>query len=161
MGQGLDVGDAHLPDHIGVVAADVMGVPTILLARTDAEAADLVTSDVDDNDMPLPTGQVGEIVLRAEWPWTTSPGYYKMPEQTLAARRNFWFHSGDLVTRDESGYLTVVDRLKELIKVKGFQVAPAELESLLYFNVRMRNASAFHGRHLHLGERRGGARYPG
>jgi acyl-coenzyme A synthetase/AMP-(fatty) acid ligase len=42
-----------------------------------------------------------------------------------------WFHTGDLATADADGYFTIVDRLKELIKYKGYQVAPAELEALL------------------------------
>ena len=45
--------------------------------------------------------------------------------------RDGWLHTGDIGVVDDDGYLDVVDRLKELIKVKGFQVAPAELESLL------------------------------
>ena len=83
---------------------------------------------VDDNDMPLPTGEVGEIVMRSEWPWTTSPGYYKMSEQTLAARRNFWFHSGDRGYFDEDGYLFFADRKKDSIRRRGENISAFEVE---------------------------------
>ncbi|XP_065907529.1 probable 4-coumarate--CoA ligase 3 isoform X2 [Dysidea avara] len=57
--------------------------------------------------------------------------YLNNPEATKATIRDGWFHTGDLGYYDENGYFYVTDRLKELIKVKGFQVAPAELEALL------------------------------
>lgn len=83
---------------------------------------------IDDDDMPLPPGEVGEIVMRAEWPWTTSPGYYKMPEQTLVARRNFWFHSGDRGYFDEDGYLFFADRKKDSIRRRGENISAFEVE---------------------------------
>jgi crotonobetaine/carnitine-CoA ligase len=83
---------------------------------------------VDDNDMPMPPGDVGEIVMRSEWPWTTSPGYYKMPEQTLATRRNFWFHSGDRGYFDEDGYLFFADRKKDSIRRRGENISAFEVE---------------------------------
>src|SRR5690606_28552482 len=49
---------------------------------------------VDDNDFTVPTGETGEIALRCNEPWRTASGYYNMPEATLAARRNQWFHTG-------------------------------------------------------------------
>jgi len=59
-------------------------------------------------------------------------GYLNQPEATVAMLgADGWLHTGDIGLVDEDGYLFVVDRLKELIKYKGFQVAPAELEALL------------------------------
>jgi 4-coumarate--CoA ligase len=73
-------------------------------------------------------GQEGEV-------WVRGPqvmlGYLNRPEATAAMIRDGWLRTGDLGVVDEDGYLTIRDRLKELIKVKGFQVAPAEVEAEL------------------------------
>ena len=58
-------------------------------------------------------------------------GYLNKPEATAATMRDGWLRTGDLGRIDADGYLFIVDRVKELIKVKGFQVPPAELEALL------------------------------
>ena len=58
-------------------------------------------------------------------------GYWKSPEATAIALREGWYWSGDVVRRDEGGFYYVVDRRKELIKYKGFAVAPAEVEAVL------------------------------
>jgi 4-coumarate--CoA ligase len=58
-------------------------------------------------------------------------GYLNRPEATEAMLRDGWLRTGDLGVVDAEGYLTIRDRLKELIKVKGFQVAPAEVEAQL------------------------------
>ncbi len=65
-------------------------------------------------------------------------GYLNNPEATArTVDKDGWLRTGDIDVVDADGYLTVVDRLKELIKVKGFQVAPAELESLLLKHPRI------------------------
>ena len=75
-----------------------------------------------------PAGETGEL-------WVKGPqvmlGYLNNPEATAATLQDGWLRTGDLGRLDADGYLFVVDRVKELIKVKGFQVPPAELEALL------------------------------
>jgi acyl-coenzyme A synthetase/AMP-(fatty) acid ligase len=58
-------------------------------------------------------------------------GYWKEPQATAAALRDGWYYSGDVVRTDADGFYYVLDRIKEMIKYKGFPVAPAEVESLL------------------------------
>jgi 4-coumarate--CoA ligase len=77
----------------------------------------------------LPAGETGEVVVRGP---QVMKGYLNNPEATAAMiDAEGWLHTGDLGYIDADGYLFIVDRVKELIKVKGFQVAPAELEALI------------------------------
>jgi acyl-CoA synthetase (AMP-forming)/AMP-acid ligase II len=78
---------------------------------------------------PLGHGREGEICMRGP---QMMKGYLNRPEATAATiDRDGWLHTGDIGYCDESGHFFIVDRLKELIKYKGMQVAPAELEALL------------------------------
>jgi long-chain acyl-CoA synthetase len=74
------------------------------------------------------TGEPGELVMRGP---QIMLGYWKEPEATAAVLRDGWYWSGDVVTRDAEGFYRVVDRRKEMIKYKGFPVAPAEVEAVL------------------------------
>jgi acyl-CoA synthetase (AMP-forming)/AMP-acid ligase II len=86
-----------------------------------------------------PVGQPGEVWIRGP---QVMKGYLNNPEataQTLDAEG--WLHTGDIGSVDSDGYLTILDRLKELIKVKAYQVAPAELEALLLTHPRIADAA--------------------
>ena len=87
------------------------------------------TRCVDDDDRPVPAGEVGEIVHRSPH---AALGYYRDEEKTAAAFRNGWFHSGDLGIMTADGYLTVVDRKKDMIKTGGENVASREVEEAIY-----------------------------
>ncbi|MBC7324002.1 MAG: AMP-binding protein, partial [Moorella sp. (in: Bacteria)] len=66
---------------------------------------------VDDNDQEVPVGEVGELVVRGP---NVMAGYYNQPEETAAALRGGWLHTGDLARRDEDGYFYIVDRKKDM-----------------------------------------------
>lgn len=83
----------------------------------------------DGHDKELPLGQVGEIVVRG---WVVSDGYYKDPEATCQAMRGGWFHTGDLGRFDSEGFLYIVGRVKEMIKVAGEIVFEPEVEAILH-----------------------------
>ncbi|HEY0753188.1 MAG TPA: hypothetical protein VGD98_04440 [Ktedonobacteraceae bacterium] len=57
-------------------------------------------------------------------------GYWQAPEASAETLRNGWLHTGDIGWRDEHGYVTITDRKKEMIKYKGFSIAPAQIEAL-------------------------------
>jgi len=59
-------------------------------------------------------------------------GYWKRAEETTRALRGGWFHSGDMGTMDDDGYVSIVDRVKDMINVSGFKVWPAEVEEAFY-----------------------------
>lgn len=87
------------------------------------------TRVVDDSGNDVAVGEVGEVVHRS--PQLLS-GYYNDPQRTAAAFVGGWFHSGDLATIDEEGYLTIVDRKKDLIKTGGENVSGREVEEAIY-----------------------------
>lgn len=87
------------------------------------------TKIVDDNGEEVPRGEVGEIVHRTPHAML---GYLNAPKQTEEAFKNGWFHSGDLGTMDEEGYITIVDRKKDIIISGGVNVASREVEEVIY-----------------------------
>ena len=83
---------------------------------------------VDDDGRPVTTGERGEIVVRGP---NVMKGYYNRPEATDEVMRQGWFHTGDIGVIDEDGYLSIVDRKKDMILRGGFNVYPRELEEVL------------------------------
>ncbi|TAK87189.1 MAG: ATP-dependent acyl-CoA ligase [Betaproteobacteria bacterium] len=86
---------------------------------------------VDENDVEVPRGTPGEIVLRTRQPWTMFSGYCGKTEATLAAFRNLWFHTGDRAYLDADGYLFFVDRVKDAIRRRGENISAFEIETIL------------------------------
>jgi carnitine-CoA ligase len=84
-----------------------------------------------DTDERLPDGEVGEIVVRPRSPFTTFSGYHAMPERTVEAWRNLWFHTGDAGRRDAEGYYYFVDRIKDRIRRKGENITTYDIEVAL------------------------------
>lgn len=92
-----------------------------------------------DSGRALAVNQTGELWLRGP---SVMKGYFNNPEATVSTLTpDGWLKTGDLCYFDEDGFLFVVDRLKELIKYKGYQVPPAELEALLLTHPNIANAA--------------------
>lgn len=83
----------------------------------------------DEDDKEVSQGKVGEIVVRG---WVVTDGYYKDPQATAEAMRGGWFHTGDLGRFDSEGYLYIVGRIKEMIKVGGEIVFEPEVEAAIH-----------------------------
>ena len=83
---------------------------------------------VDENDLEVAIGQLGEMVLRADLPWTITTGYNGMPEATARAWRNGWFHTGDMFRKDEHGNYFYMDRAKDAIRRRGENISSLEVE---------------------------------
>jgi carnitine-CoA ligase len=98
---------------------------------------------VDENDRMLPPGEVGELVYRPRLPHAMAREYYKDPEATLIAFRNFMFHTGDLGYRDEEGRLHYAGRRQDRIRRRGENVSAAELEFIALGHPDVLEAAAF------------------
>jgi crotonobetaine/carnitine-CoA ligase len=81
-----------------------------------------------ETDQEVPEGQIGELVVRHKEPWTLNAGYSNMPEKTLEAYRNLWFHTGDGVKRDKDGWFYFVDRIKDALRRRGENISSFEVE---------------------------------
>jgi fatty-acyl-CoA synthase len=103
-------------------------------------ALNVETQVVGDDGRPVAPGEVGEIVHRSPHAML---GYWNGPEKTAEAFRGGWFHSGDLGVLDEEGYLSVVDRKKDMIKTGGENVASREVEEAIYAHPSVQEVAIF------------------
>ena len=87
---------------------------------------------------PCPTGVEGEVCLRGP---QVMAGYHNRPDETAAALVDGWLHTGDIGVLDEDGYLRIVDRKKDMLIYKGYNVYPRELEELLFTHPAVANAA--------------------
>ncbi len=131
--QGYGMTEASPVTHVGYLEPELYHPDSIghPLAETDCRV--LAQTDIDPSDTPdqltePPSGSPGELVMRGP---QFMLGYWKEPQATASVLRDGWYWSGDIVTRDREGFYRVVARRKEMLKYKGFPVAPAEVEAVL------------------------------
>jgi long-chain acyl-CoA synthetase len=103
------------------VRPGTIGIPVI---DTDAKIV-----DAEKGETELPPGQIGELILKGP---QVMKGYLNRPDDNKEALRKGWLYTGDLAFMDEEGYFHIADRKKETIKYKGYTIAPAEVEAVLY-----------------------------
>jgi acyl-CoA synthetase (AMP-forming)/AMP-acid ligase II len=129
------------PDDARKAKAGSVGVP---VANTECRVVDPVTG----NDVAA--GADGELWIRGP---QIMLGYLNRPDDTRAMLdTDGWLHTGDIAHADDDGHFFIVDRLKELIKYKGMQIAPAELESLLLSHPAVADAAVVPQKDEHAGE---------
>jgi acyl-CoA synthetase (AMP-forming)/AMP-acid ligase II len=103
-----------------------------------------------DTGQELPTGEVGEVAVQGP---QVMKGYWKRPQETSEClSEDGWLLTGDIGWLDQDGYLFILDRKKEMIKYKGYQVAPAELEAILHEHPAVLDAAVIPKPHLEGGE---------
>jgi acyl-CoA synthetase (AMP-forming)/AMP-acid ligase II len=128
--QGYGMTEASPVTHVGYLEPELYRPDSIghPVAQTECRVigADLFASAGSVEEVS--PGEPGELVMRGP---QFMQGYWKEPDATAAVLRDGWYWSGDVVTRDVDGFYKVVDRRKEMIKYKGFPVAPAEVEAVL------------------------------
>ncbi|MGH7311840.1 MAG: class I adenylate-forming enzyme family protein [Candidatus Rokuibacteriota bacterium] len=125
--QGYGLTEAGPVTHLNPIHDDrLLTLDTAGLPVPDCEQK---VVDLETGERELPPGEVGEICVRGPG---LMLGYWKAPEATAAALRDGWLHTGDIGRIDARGYVTVTDRKKEMIKYKGFAIAPAEIEALVF-----------------------------
>jgi len=96
-----------------------------------------------ETDEPVPHGQVGEIMVRPRLPYGFMAGYHQMPDKTVEAWRNFWFHTGDAGTMDADGYVTFIDRIKDCIRRRGENISSFEVEDAIIRLDGVKEVAAF------------------
>ena len=105
---------------------------------TSVENFEIRIVDVADQEVPL--GSLGEIAIKGPG---VMLGYWGRPQDTSLAIRDGWFHSGDVGSMDDEGYVFIVDRVKDMINRSGFKVWPAEVEQLLYRHPAVKEAAVY------------------
>ena len=164
-------GAAPLPPEVAAMAAERFGCPVFqgygmtetspltntvpidapkdnsvgpAVADTEEKVVDISTGD------EMPSGEIGELLIRGP---QVMQGYWKNPESTAETLiGDGWLRSGDLCYMDEDGYVFIVDRIKEMIKYKGYQVAPAELEGVVMEHPAVMDAAVIPKRDSEAGE---------
>src|SRR6266852_3300633 len=129
--QGYGMTEASPVTHVGFLESELYRPDSIGHPLAQTECRVIGQADVETSagaTAEVAAGEPGELVMRGP---QFMLGYWKEPDATAAVLRDGWYWSGDIVTRDAEGFYRGVDRRKEMIKYKGFPVAPAEVEAVL------------------------------
>jgi long-chain acyl-CoA synthetase len=145
--QGYGMTEASPLTHLNPVYDEALNV--VDSAGLVAHDTEQKVVDVETGERILGPGEVGEICIRGP---QIMQGYWKAPEATAAALRDGWYYSGDIGYVDEHGYTFIQDRKKEMIKYKGFGIAPAEIEALLLEHSGIADAAVIGKPHPEAGE---------
>ena len=98
-------------------------------------------ADEDDNEVP--DGTPGELLLRADDPFSMATGYFGMAEKTVEAWRNLWLHTGDRVVRNDEGFYKFIDRMKDSIRRRGENISSFEVERVIMSHPAVEVAAVF------------------
>lgn len=143
--QGYGMTEASPVTHLGYIDPPELNRPVSIgqpLALTECLVLDA-------NDQEVAPCKPGELVMRGP---QFMLGYWKEPQATAAVLRDGWYWSGDIVNHDADNFFYVLDRRKEMIKYKGFPVAPAEVEAVLMEHPAVRDCGVVARPHLDAGE---------
>lgn len=122
--EGYGLSETTAPTHINPPHRPKYGTVGLPLPLTDCRVVDL-----NDGVTELGIGKSGEIAVRGP---QVMKGYWRNPDATARAFREGWFLTGDIGQVDEDGYFRIEERKKDMLKVSGFSVFPAEVEALMY-----------------------------
>lgn len=98
---------------------------------------------VDADGIPVPPGVPGELVVRNSQPHAFALGYYELPQATVEAWQDLWFHSGDRVVAEEDGWFRFLDRIKDVIRRRGENISSLEVEQVLAQHPRVQQAAVY------------------
>lgn len=110
---------------------------------------DIIVVDAADGKTVVPYGQTGELICRGPQVMTE---YWNKPEDTAANIKNGWLYTADIVMMDEDGFITIMDRKKDMIIVNGFNVFPREIDEAMFANPKVKEACAIGIKHPTKGE---------
>ncbi|MBN2283885.1 MAG: long-chain fatty acid--CoA ligase [Deltaproteobacteria bacterium] len=116
----------------GVIKPGTVGIP---VPDTDIRILDLETGEKE-----LPLGETGEVCIKGP---QIMMGYYKKPEETNKVLKDGWLHTGDVGFFDEDGYLSIVDRIKDMIIAGGYNIYPVEIDNILFDHPKILEACSF------------------
>jgi long-chain acyl-CoA synthetase len=108
------------------------GTVGIGLPMTEYKVVDVATGTEE-----VKPGEFGELIIRGP---QVMKGYWNMPEETAVTLRDGWLYTGDIATVDEEGYVSIVDRKKDMIIASGYNIYPREIEEVLYEHPAVREA---------------------